>query len=152
MREREREREREHLSLKQGWAEAFFCSEDSAGGAGWWCPLKACDWGPKCGATGCNSQALPGGHCPITVYKLLCGCWSHEAKFAALGFGASGDLPLEMPLVKLIGSCSDVVWSWPLGVFVMGLLERKLVLTYVRCCLWLVLGNPSGAVPMWLFL
>ena len=34
------------------------------------------------------------------------------------------DLPLDVLLVELIASCSDVVWSWPLGVLVLGPLWR----------------------------
>ena len=81
----------------------------------------------------------------ITVYELLYRYWSHEAEFASAGSGACQDLPLEIPLVRLIESYSDVVWSWWLGVFILGFLWGTLVQTNVRCFLWLVLGNLFGA-------
>ena len=64
--------------------------------------------------------------------------------------------PLDMTFVKLIGSCFDVVWSWPLVVLVLGLLGGSLVQGCVRRCLWFSLGNLFGAIsdhslwlPLW---
>ena len=52
------------------------------------------------------------------------GCWLKEAEFVSTGSGVCQYLPLNMLLMKLIGSCSDIVWSWPLGVLVLGPLVR----------------------------
>lgn len=46
-----------------------------------------------------------------------------------------------MLCVKFVRSCSNVVWSWPLDVLVLGLLGGTPVQAIVRCCLCLVLGN-----------
>ena len=62
---------------------------------------------------------------PDIVYKWLCRCWPHRAEFITAESGACQDLPLDMLLVKLIGSCSDIVWNWPLGVFVLGPLGKQ---------------------------
>ena len=62
-----------------------------------------------------------------SVYELLCRCWLHEVEFASAWSGAYWDLPLDLPLVKLIGFCSDVFWSWSLGVFVVGSFGRDFV-------------------------
>ena len=59
-----------------------------------------------------------------TVYELLCRCWPHKVEFTLAGSGACQDLLLYMPLVKPTGSCSNVVWSWPLGVLILELLGR----------------------------
>ena len=48
------------------------------------------------------------------------------------------EISLWMFFVKLIGSCSDIICSWPLGVFVVGLLGRTLVQDNVDvACDWL---------------
>lgn len=41
-----------------------------------------------------------------------------------MGSGTCQDFSLDMPLVKLIQSCSDVVCNWPLCVLVLRLIER----------------------------
>ena len=80
-----------------------------------------------------------------SVGELLCSCLPHRAEFFSARFGACQDLPLDVLLVKLIGSCSDTVWSWPLGVLVLDFLEGTLVQPNVKCWLWLALGNLFGA-------
>lgn len=40
------------------------------------------------------------------------------------GSGACPNLLLNMLLVQLIGSCLDIVWSWPLGMYFLGPLGR----------------------------
>ena len=47
------------------------------------------------------------------------------------------NLPLGMPLVKVIRLCSDVDWSQPLGVLVLDILGGNLLQVNVRHCLWL---------------
>ena len=47
---------------------------------------------------------------PQLVYEILCGCWPHKVELSPAGFGACWDLLLDVPLVELIGSCSDIVW------------------------------------------
>ena len=90
--------------------------------------------------------------CELTcasVCKPRCRCWPHKAWFASGGSGACQDPPLYMPILKLLGSCSDVIWSWPLCLlqcWFQGLLEGTLVQINVRYCLWLVLGNLFGAI------
>ena len=61
----------------------------------------------------------------IILYNLLCRCWTHKVEFASMGSNACWDLPLDVPLVELIGSCSDVFWSWPLCVLVVWPLRRN---------------------------
>lgn len=48
---------------------------------------------------------------PLPGCKLLCGCCSHKANSPQQGL-VPVVIPWDIPLVKLIGSCS-VVWSWP---------------------------------------
>ena len=55
------------------------------------------------------------------VHELLCRRWPHKAEFASAGFDALWALSLNGPLVKLIGSRSDVseadhwvCWFWDL--------------------------------------
>lgn len=43
--------------------------------------------------------------------------------------GAGRELPGDVPLVKVIGSCPAGVWSWPLGVLVLGLWGGTLPVT-----------------------
>lgn len=50
-------------------------------------------------------------------------CWLCKVEFAAAGSAVCQDLPLDMPLVELIGSYSDV-WRCPLHVSVLGWLGR----------------------------
>lgn len=72
-----------------------------------------------------NSQAnLLWGSVPTIMNELLYRYWSHEAKFASAGSGACLDLPLDVLLVKLIDSCSDVDWSLLLGVLILRPLGR----------------------------
>ena len=63
---------------------------------------------------------------------------AHETEqnsFAPVGFGAWPDYPLGVPLVKLIGWCSVVVWSQSQGVLVWGVLrDWALVQVNVRLC------------------
>ena len=78
--------------------------------------------------------------------ELLWWCWLQEAKFASAGFHAcQGFLLLNMLLVKLIRSCSDVDWIRPLSVLFLVLLQGALVQANVRNCLWLALSNLFGA-------
>ena len=76
------------------------------------CYWPICVWNQPWGWLAVRINPDPG-------YELLCRCWLHRASAES---GACWDLPLDMPLVKLTGSCSDVVWSWPLGMFVLGTL------------------------------
>ena len=81
------------------------------------CCWPICVWGQPSGWLTVISM-------PTTVYKLLCRCWPHEVEFASERSGACWNLPFDMLLVKLIGSCSDVLWSWPLRMLVLEPLER----------------------------
>ena len=64
---------------------------------------------------------------PPTTVQGLCRDLSHEAEFDPAGSGACQDLPLGVPLMNLIGLCSDVVWIPPPGMLVLGLLGMVLV-------------------------
>lgn len=61
---------------------------------------------------------------PPAVYELLCGYRPHEVEFTSAGSGACQDFPLEVLLVELIASYSNVVLSPPLSVLVLGPLGR----------------------------
>lgn len=60
-----------------------------------------------------------------TVSELLYRGWLHEAEFTSVGSGVCQGLHLRVPLVELIRSCSDVVWSQPLDVLVLRPLGRN---------------------------
>ena len=77
----------------------------------------------------------------ITVCELLCRSWSHEAVFPSAGFGVFQDPSLNMLLVKLIGSYSDLVWSSPLGVLVSWSFRKESGDGQMRPCLWLALSS-----------
>ena len=47
-----------------------------------------------------------------------------KGAFTSAGSGAYQDLPSDVPLVELIGSYSDVAWSSPLDMLVLGLLGK----------------------------
>ena len=64
---------------------------------------------------------------PSIMYELLCRYWPHKVEFTSARLCASRDLPLDMLLVKLIGSRFDVVWSCPLGVLLLWHIGRDSV-------------------------
>lgn len=64
-----------------------------------------------------------------------------KADLASAVFSAWSDLPLDMLFVKLIGSCFNVVWSWPLDMFILDLLERIMMQVNIRHYLCHALGN-----------
>lgn len=70
-----------------------------------------------------------------TVHVLLCRCWPQKVELASADFGAWQDIPLDLMLMQLTGSCSDVVWTWQQSLFVLGPLERTLLQANLRRCL-----------------
>lgn len=74
-----------------------------------------------------------------TVHKLLCR-WSTQSRNLSR-FWPCPDILLDMPLVKLIGSCSDILWSWQLSVSALEPLGWDSGADQLRCCLWLALGH-----------
>lgn len=62
-------------------------------------------------------------------------------EFAWAEIHACCDLSSDMLFAKFLGSSPDVVWSWPFGVLVLGLLGQNLVQANIRRCLCLALRN-----------
>lgn len=91
----------------------------------------------------CEAQSLTQWHSVQTFVQVLI-TWSGMYLSRVL---SCWDLPMDMLLVKHIGSYSAVVWSWPLDMLVLGLFRRTLVLSNnASCCLWLALGKLFGAI------
>ena len=135
-------------------------------------------WSPQLGALGCPLIGLCGSSCynwvlmtivPFVcwtdpqvvrvlhtsltmVCKLMCRCWPHKVGFASAVCCACQNFPLDMLLLKIIESCSDLSEqcvgsvNCELSVLVLDLLGGTLVQANIRCCLWVALSNLFGAM------
>lgn len=108
-------------------------------------PVAVDSWRPL--AHACTESMLRLVGCDHSVPCLQCSvwaadrCWPRGAQFISAGSGACLDLPLDMPLLRLIVSFSDVLWSWRSACWSWGVLGGTLVLNNVRCLMWLSQGN-----------
>lgn len=81
------------------------------------------------------------------AYELLCMWWPYEVELALAGSGSCWDLPLEVLLMELIGSCSYVIWNLSLGVLLLGPLRRDCIVG--QCQTLLVTGLEMFGASKW---